>query len=100
MNKTIGEESLRAMLGHIKILEDRIVEKNTEVITQMKITAEKEIEVGLRKDYFQGKRIIEGMIEAEVIADQGQVQGKVQIGTKLDNISAESVMSLGYCPCV
>ena len=36
MNKPIGEEILGVMPGHIKILEDRIVEENIEVITEMK----------------------------------------------------------------
>ena len=52
------------MLGHIKILEDRIVEENIEIIKEMKITVEKEVEVGLEKDHFQGTIILEGMIEA------------------------------------
>ena len=59
----------------------------------MKITAEREVEVGLEKDHFQGT-IIKGMIEAQVIADQGQVQEQVQRGTGLDGISAESMTTL------
>ena len=81
MNKTIGEETLGAMLGHIKILEDRIVEENIELIIEMKIKAEGEVDVGLKKDHFWGKIIIEGIMEALVIADQDQVQEQVQIGT-------------------
>ena len=37
MNRTIGEESLGAMPGHIKILEDRIVEEKTEVIGKQRL---------------------------------------------------------------
>ena len=49
----------------IKILEDKTVEENTEVIIEMKVIAEKEVGVGLGKDHFQGITIIiEGMIEA------------------------------------
>ena len=47
-----------------QILEDRIVQENIVVIIGMKIIAEKEVEVGLGKDHFQGILIIEGMIEA------------------------------------
>ena len=49
------------MQGSIKILEYRIVEENIQVIIGMKIRAEREVGVGLEKDYFQG--IIQGMIE-------------------------------------
>ena len=52
------------MREHTKILEDRIVEENIEVIIGMKIIPEKEVGVGLGKDHFQGILIIEGMIEA------------------------------------
>ena len=51
------------MQDHIKISKDEIVEENTEVIIGMKVIAEKEVEVGLRKDHFQ-EISIEGMIEA------------------------------------
>ena len=65
MNKIIGEEILEAMSDHIKILEDRIVEENTAVIIGIKIIAEKEVGVGLKKDHFQEILIIEGTIEAQ-----------------------------------
>ena len=42
MNKIIEEEILEAMQDSIKILEERIVEENIEVITGMEIIAEKE----------------------------------------------------------
>ena len=71
-----------------------MVEGNTEVIIEMKITSEREVEVGLWKDHFQGTIIIEGMIEGQVIADQDQVQEQVQIRTGLDVISTESMMIL------
>ena len=45
----------------------------------MKIIAEKEVEVGLGKDHFQGILIIEGITEAEEIVDQGLDQEQVQI---------------------
>ena len=47
----------------IKILEDRIVEEDIEEIIGMKIITEKEVGVGLEKDYFQ-RIIIEEMTEA------------------------------------
>ena len=40
----------------------------------MKITAEREVGVGLRRDHFQEIIIIEGTTEAQVIADLGQDQ--------------------------
>ena len=53
------------MQGHIKLLQDRIVEENTEVTIGIKITAEREVGVGLEKDHSQGTiLIIEGIIEA------------------------------------
>ena len=39
----------------------------------MKTVAEKEVGIGLEKDHFQ-RVIIEGMTEAQTIADQGQDQ--------------------------
>ena len=53
MNRTIELKTLEAMLGYIKIVEDRVVEKNTEVIIGTKITAEREVEVGREKGHFQ-----------------------------------------------
>ena len=49
MHKIIGEEILEVTREHSKILEDRIVEQNIEVIIGMKILAEKEVGVGLEK---------------------------------------------------
>ena len=64
MNKIIGEEILEEIQGHIKILEERIVEENTEVIIGIKLIAEREVGVGLEKHHFQEMIIsIEGMIE-------------------------------------
>ena len=72
MNKIIEEEILDAMQDCVKILEERIVEENTEVIIGMKVIAKKEVGVGIGKDHFQGiTLIIEGMLEAWVIVDQG-----------------------------
>ena len=72
MNKTIEEEILGTIQGHIKISEDRIAEENIEVILGMKITAEVEVEVGLEKGHFW--EIMAGMIEVQLIADQDQDQ--------------------------
>ena len=60
-------------------MENRIVEENIEVIIGMKITAENQVGVGLEKDHFQGILIIKGMIETQVIVDQGQDQEGVQV---------------------
>ena len=61
-----------------KILEDRIVEENIEVIIGMKIITEEVVGVGLEKDHFQGILIIEGTIEAWVIVDQGLDQDGIR----------------------
>ena len=58
MNKIIGEEILEAMQDCIKILEDRIVEENIEVIIEIKIIAEREIGEGLEIGHFKGITII------------------------------------------
>ena len=63
MNKIIGEEISEATWDHIKISEDRIVEKNIEVVIAMKITVEIEVGVGLEKDHLQEILIIEKTIE-------------------------------------
>ena len=52
MNTMIEEEILRTMQGHIKALEDRTAEENTEINTEMKVTVEIEVGVGLEKDHF------------------------------------------------
>ena len=59
INKIIGEE----MQEHTKILGDRIVEKNTEITTGMKIAVEIKVGIGLEKDHFQEMLIIKGMTE-------------------------------------
>ena len=84
MNKIIEEETLETIQGHIKILEDRIVEENTEVI------------INLEKGHFQEKIavIIEGMIEVQGRVDQGQDQEQVLIGIELDVISIQSMITL------
>ena len=69
----IGEEILEVTWEHIKIVEDRIVEKDIEEIIVMKTIIEKEIGVGLEKDQFQ-RVIIEKMTEAWAIVDQGKDQ--------------------------
>ena len=84
------------MQDSIKILEDRIVEENIEVIIGIKIIAEKEIGADLEKDHFQGRIIImmEGMIEAKVIVDQGQDQEQAQIEIESSVISVENMIIL------
>ena len=64
MNKIVGEEILEVTWECTKVLDDRIVGKNIEVILRMKIIAEKKVGVGPEKDHFQGIIIIEGIIEA------------------------------------
>ena len=64
MNKIIEEETLEAIQGHIRILEDRIAGENIEVIIGMIVTVEKGIAVDLEKGHFQEiiAVIMEGMI--------------------------------------
>ena len=83
------------MWDHIKILEGKTVEENTEVIIRMKIIAEKEVGVGLGKDHFQGILIIiEGTIEVLAIVEQGQDQQQVEIEIELGAISVENMTIL------
>ena len=95
-SKIIGEVILEAIQDHIKMLEDRITEENIEVTTGMKATAEIEVGVGLEEGHFQEimTAIIEGRIEAQVIADQGQDQEQAQTGIELDVIPVESMITL------
>ena len=74
MNRAIGQSILEITQEYTKIMGYKIVEKNTRVIIGMKITTEKEEGVSLGKDHFQRVLIIEGMIEAQVIVNQGQNQ--------------------------
>ena len=88
MNKITKEEILEAIVGHIRILEDRIAEENTEVIIEMIVIVEIEVEVNLEKGHSQETiAIIEGMIEVQAIADQGQDQEQVQKEIELGVIS-------------
>ena len=52
INKIIEEESLEAMLGHIRISEDRMAEENIEVIKGITVTVEREVGVDLEKGQF------------------------------------------------
>ena len=97
-NKTIGKEILEATQGHIKILEDRIVEENIEVIIGMRITVEREVKVGLEKDHFQGIIRIEGMVEAQITAAQDQDPEQVQIGTESGAESMITLQKIVLCP--
>ena len=51
MNKIIEVEILEVMQGDIKILKEKTVEESTEIIIEMKATAEVEIGTGLEKDF-------------------------------------------------
>ena len=79
MNKIIEEETLEAILGQIRISEDRIAEENTEVIIEMIVTTEREVGIGLEKGHFHEIIVVimEGMIEVQVIVDQDQDQEQV-----------------------
>ena len=74
-------------------MKDRKVEEKIEVIIGKRIIAEKEVEVGLEKDHFQGILIIEGMIEAYTIVDQDLDQEQVQIEIELGVIGVENIIS-------
>ena len=79
MNRIIEEETLEAIQGHIRIMEDRLAEENTEVIIGMIVTVEREVGVDLKKGHFQEiiAVIMEGMIEMQAIVDQDQDQEQV-----------------------
>ena len=70
-----------------QILEDRIVEDNTEEIIGKKIMVAKEVGVGLEKGHFRGIIIIAGMTGTQAIVDQDQDQEQVQIEIELVVIS-------------
>ena len=59
-------------------MEDKIIEKNTEIIGMMNIT---EVEIGQEKGHFPGA-IVTIEIEAPVTVDQGQDLKLVLIGTE------------------
>ena len=95
MNKTTEEEVSEAILSHIKILEDRIAEENTEVIIGLIVVVEVEVGTNLEKGHFQETiAIIEGMIEVQAIVDQGQDQEQVQIEIELGVISVGNMIIL------
>ena len=52
ISKSIEEDILEAMQGHIKNLRNKTVEESTEIITEMKVIAEVGIGTGLGKDCF------------------------------------------------
>ena len=64
----------------------------------MKIIAEKEVEVGLGKDHFQGILIIEGTTEAQAIVYQGLDQEQVEIELELGVIGVENMILTKDCP--
>ena len=95
INKNMEEGILEVMWDCIKILEDKIVKENTEVIIGMKTIAEREVGVGPEKDNFQGITIIiEGAIEAQAVVDQGLDQEQVQIEIELGAINVENMTIL------
>ena len=96
MNKIIEQETLEAMLDHIRILEDRITEENTEMIIGIIVTVERKVGVDLEEGHFQEiiAVIIEGTTGLLVIVDQDQDQDQVGIGIELDVISVESMITL------
>ena len=100
MNRITGmiitEEILEITRECIKILEDRIVEQDTEEIMRMKNITEKEVEVGLKKDIWT--IIVEGEIGVVVIMDQGHYQKQVQIEIELGVISVENMITLQRLP--
>ena len=59
-------------------MEDKIIEKNTEIIGTMNIT---EVEIGQEKGHFQGA-IVTLEEEVPVVVDQGQDLKLVLIGTE------------------
>ena len=73
MNKTIEEEILEAIQGHIRISEDRIAEENIDMIIGMIVIVEREVGVDVEKGHFQEiiAVIIEGTIEVQATIDQG-----------------------------
>ena len=96
MNKITKEEIiLEAILGHIRISEGRLAEGNTEVIIGMIVIVEIEVVVNLEKGHLKETiAIIEGMIEVQVIVDQGQDQEQVKIEIKLGVISVGNMIIL------
>ena len=95
MNKIIEEEILEAILGYIRVLEDRIAEENTKMIIGIIVTVEIEVGVNLEKSHFQETiAIVEGMIEVQATVDQGQDQEQVQIKIELGVISVGNMIIL------
>ena len=95
MNKIIKEEILEAILGHIRILENRITEENTDVITGMIVIVQIEAEINLEKGHSQETiATIEGMIEVQAIVDQGQDEGQVQIQIEIGVTSVGNMITL------
>ena len=66
----------------IKILEDKIVEENAEIIIEIKVMTEVEIGAGLEKDHFLETLVTEETIGVQVIVGPDQDQGQVQIETE------------------
>ena len=87
---TLGEEILEAIQEciKIKILEDKIIEVDTEETIEVIIT--KLVEVGLEKGHTQ--IILEEMTEVMVAEGQGQDQVQVKIEIILGIISAENMI--------
>ena len=93
MNKVTKEEILEAILGHIRILGDRIAEENTEVLIGMMVIIEIEVEINLEKGHSQETiAIIEGMREMQAIVYQCQDQEQIKIEIETDVISVGNMI--------
>ena len=76
-------------------MEDRIAEKNTEMIIGITVIVEIEVAGNLEKGHFQDIiAIIEGMIEVQAIVDQCQDQEEVQIEIELGVINVGNIIIL------
>ena len=83
INTIIEEEILEVMQEHIKILKDKIVEKGTEIIIEIKVMAEVEIGTGLEKIIFSRNFSKIRNNRVQVIVGPDQDQGQVQIVLKI-----------------
>ena len=79
MKKIIEEEILEVTQDYIKMLEDKTVEENTEIMLEMKVMTDVEIETGQEKDHFLEILVTEEMIGVQEIVGPDKDQGQVQI---------------------
>ena len=78
----------------IKGMEDRII------ITTEGETLEIKITIGIGVGHTKDRIETEGMVEALVTVDQGQVQGQLQIGIGLNDLNAENMTILHGTVCL